>query len=203
MAKSPISIITGSNPPSFNLTMSDDALITFEGQTTPTAVGSAFALSFQDVGFMPVNTVTIAGMSQDLKGKFDGLFIQYSGQGTQNFAAPNAPTTADYSYLHYDLVAYKGDLKFGNAADGTPTISDGKHLTVIAQGDLIPGLGHLGFDPKTGSIVGALSTTLNIDGKIAGTLNLSVMHGFGDITNLPTGTGFKLDGGILQAAFHA
>ena len=202
MAKSPINVITDPNPPPFNLTMSDDALITFTAPTTPTAPGSAFALSFNDVGFMPVNAVTIAGMPQDLHGKFDGLFIQYSGQGTQNFAAPNAPTTADYSSLHYDLVAYKGDISFGHAADGTPTFSGGKHLTVIAQGDLIPGQGHLGFNPATGGIAGDVNTTLKVDGQVTGTLDLSVSHAAGDIGFLPTGAGFTLDGGILNATFH-
>jgi len=199
----PIKLITGPNPPNFDLTMSDDALIAFTGPATPTAAGSAFALSFQDVGFMPVNAVTIAGMPQGLKGKFDGMFIKYSGQGTQNFAAPNAPTTAEYSSLHYDLFGYEGDMTFGHAADGTPTISGGKHLTAIAQGDLIPGLGHLGFDPATGGIAGDVSTTLKVDGQVTGTLDISVMHAAGDISYLSTGAGFTLNGGTLQATFHS
>lgn len=203
MAKNLIHLISDENPPPFSLTMTDDALITFMGPTTPTAAGSAFALSFLDVGFMPINAATIAGVPQNLAGKFDGLFIQYSGQGTQNFAAPNAPTTADYSSLHYELVGYKGDLTFGHAADGTPIISDGKHLTVIAQGDLIPGLGHLGFNPATGGISGAVSTTLSVDGHVAGTLDISVMHAARDLGFLPTGAGFTLDGGLLHATFTA
>lgn len=203
MAKNPIKLITGSNPPTFDLTMSDDALIIFTGPVAPTAAGSAFALSFQDTGFMPVNAVTIAGMPQDLKGKFDGLFIKYSGQGTQNFAGLNAPTTADYSALHYDLIAYKGDITFGHGADGTPIFSGGKHFTTIAQGDLIPGLGHLGFDPVTGGIAGGVSATLKIDGQVAGTLDVSVMHSAGDISYLSTGTGFTLNGGTLSATFHS
>lgn len=203
MSANSIKIITGSNPSPFSLTMSDDALITFTGPASPTAAGSAFALGFLDVGFMPVNTLTIAGMPQELQGKFDGLFIQYSGQGTQNFVAPNKPTTADYASLHYDLVGYKGDITFGHAADGTPTISNGKHLTTIAQGDLIPGMGHLGFNPATGGIAGSVSTTMKINGEVAGTLDLSVVHAAGDIGFLPSGHGFTLDGGTLQATFHS
>lgn len=200
---SPTDIITGQHPSTFDLTMSDDALITFTGPATPTAVGSAFALSFQDVGFMPINTLTIAGIPQDLKGKFDWLFIKYSGQGTQNFAGLNAPTTAEYSSLHYDLFGYKGNMIFGHAADGTPTISGGKHVTEIAQGDLIPGTGHLAFDPTTGGIAGDVSTTLEAHGQVTGMLDFSVMHAAGDINYLPTGTGFTLDGGILEATFHS
>ncbi len=203
MAKNAIKLITDPDPPQFDLTMSDDALITFTGQATPTVEGSAFALSFLDIGFMPVNLVTIAGMAQDLKGKFDGMFIQYSGQGTQNFAGPNVPTTADYSSLHYDLFAYKGNLTFGRAADGTPTISGGTHLTEIAQGDLIPGLGHLAFDPATGGIAGKVSTTMEVDGQVIGTFDISVLHAAGDISYLPTGAGFMLSDGTLHATFHS
>jgi|GEM_PF-3584156 len=203
MAKNPIHIITDANPPPFDLTMSDDALITFTGPATPTAAGSAFALSFQDAGYMPINAITIAGMPQDLKGQFDGLFVRYSGQGTQNFIAPNAPTTADYSSLHYDLIGYKGAITFGHEANGTPTFTGGKNLTEIAQGDLIPGLGHLGFDPVTHGIAGSISTSFKVDGQVTGTLDLSVVHAAGDISFLPTGNGFTLNGGILHATFHS
>ena len=153
---------------------------------------------------MPVNAATIAGMPQDLKGKFDGMFIKYSGQGTQNFAAPNAPTTAEYSSLHYDLFGYKGDMTFGHAADGTPTISGGKLLThAIAQGDLIPGLGHLGFDPATGWDRRRCEHDPEGRWRVTGTLDITVMHAAGDISYLSTGAGFTLNGGTLQATFHS
>ena len=202
MTKNPVSVITSPMPPSFEFTMSDDALITFTGLAPPTAAGSAFALSFEDNGFMPINEVTIAGIPEELKGQFDGLFIRYSGNGTQNFLAPNAPSTADYNSLHYDLIGYKGEIAFGHAPNGSPTISGGKNLTEIAQGDLIKGLGHLGFDPTTGGIAGNVSTTFKVNDQVTGTLDLSVMHAAGDIRFLPTGNGFTLDGGILHAAFH-
>ena len=41
--------------PSIELDMSDDALVTFGAPVAPNA------LSFHDIGYMPVNAVTIAG----------------------------------------------------------------------------------------------------------------------------------------------
>ena len=151
----------------FDLSMSDDALVTFGAPAGPGA------LSFLDVGYMPVNALTIGGSLQDLKGKLDGLFVHYSATGVQHFAAPGAPTTADYTSLQYEIVGYKGDAIFGHAADGTPTASDAKHLTVLAQGDLIAGTGHLGFT-ATGGITGEVNTSLQINGQVVGTLDFSV-----------------------------
>ena len=142
----------------------------------------AFALSFQDDGFLPINSVTFAGLPQDLKGKFDGLFILYSGQGTQNFVAPSAPTTADCASLHYNLVGYKGDITFGHAANGTPTVSGGKRRCNLQD-------------------FGSVSTTVKVDGRLRNA-DLSVSRAAGDIGILPTGNGFTLDGGKLSAMFH-
>ena len=145
-----------------------------------------------------MTALTIGGEMQQLKGKLDGLFIQYNATGVQHFAAPGMPTTADYTTLHYDLVGYKGDAMFGHAADGTPTLSGAKHLTVLAQGDLIAGTGHLGFTPS-GGIAGTLATTLQVDGAVAGTVNFTVQHAAGDIG--PAAGGFTLSAGMLHASF--
>lgn len=187
-------IVTGADqqPQPFDLSMSDDALVTFGAPVGPGA------LSFLDVGYMPVNALTIGGELQQLKGKLDGLFIQYNATGVQHFAAPGVPTTADYTGLHYELVGYKGDATFGHAADGTPTLSGANHLTVLAQGDLIAGMGHLGFT-ATGGIAGTVATSLQIDGAVAGTVNFTVQHAAGDIG--PAAGGFTLSGGTLHATF--
>ena len=192
MAKNPILAGGDQQPAPFELSMSDDALVTFGP-----LVGLG-ARSFLDVGYMPVNALTIGGDLQQLKGKLDGLFIHYSATGVQNFAATGAPTTAEYTSLHYELVGYKGDAAFGHAADGTPTLSGAKHLTVLAQGDLIPGTGHLGFT-AAGGIAGEVDTLMRINGRMVGTLDFSVQHAAGDIG--PAAGGFTLGGGTLHASF--
>jgi len=63
----------------------------------------------------------------------------------------------------YRTPGYKGDATFGHAADGTPTVSGAKHLTVLAQGDLITGTGHLAFGAD-GGITGEVNTSMQIDG---------------------------------------
>ncbi len=191
------SILTGDNQQisPFNLSMSDDALVTFTGPAGPGAPG---ALSFRDTGYMPVNELTIGGSLQDLKGKLDGLFIHYSAKGVQQFAAPGAPTTADYTSLQYEIMGYKGDATFGHAADGTPTVSGAKHLTVLAQGNLVFGTGHLGFGADHG-IAGEVKTLMQVDGQVAGTLDFSVQHVATDIG--PLANGFTLGGGTLHATF--
>jgi len=192
VAKNPILTGNDQQPSPFDLSMSDDALVTFGAPVGPGA------LSFLDVGYMPVNALTIGGDLQQLKGKLDGLFIHYSATGVQHFAAPGVPTTADYTSLQYELVGYKGDATFGHAADGTPTLSGAKHLTVLAQGDLITGTGHLGFGAN-GGISGEVDTSMRIDDQVVGTLDFSVQHAAGDIG--PAANGFTLSGGTLHATF--
>ncbi len=193
MSKNPILTGNDQQPQPFDLSMSDDALVTFGAPVGPGA------LSFLDVGYMPVNKLTIGGDLQHLQGKLDGLFIQYNATGVQHFAATGAPTTADYTSLQYELVGYKGDATFGHAADGTPTVSGAKHLTVLAQGDLITGTGHLAFGAN-GGITGEVNTSMRIDGQVVGTVDFSVQHAFGDIGHTATG-GLTLDGGTLHATF--
>ncbi len=192
MAKNPILTGTNQQPSPFDLSMSDDALVTFGAPAGPGA------LSFVDVGYMPVNELTIGGALQDLKGKLDGLFIHYSAEGVQHFAAPGVPTTADYTKLQYELVGYKGDATFGHDAYGTPTLSGAKHLTVLAQGNLIDGTGHLRFG--VGGITGEVNTLMRIDDQVVGTLDFSVQHATGDI-HYPLTGGLTLDGGTLHATF--
>jgi len=191
VAKNPILTATDQQPSPFDLSMSDDALVTFIGPAGPGA------LLFLDTGYMPVNGLTIGGGPQYLKGQLDGLFIHYNAEGVQHFAASGAPTTADYTSLQYELMGYKGDAAFGHAADGTPTVSGAKHLTVLAQGDLITG--YLGFGAD-GGITGEVNTSMQIDGQMVGTLDISVQHTSSDIGHTATG-GLTLDGGTLHATF--
>lgn len=171
--------------------MSDDALVTFGAPVGPGA------LSFHDEGYMPVNELTIGGTLQQLKGKLDGLFIHYTAGGVQHFdPTSGAPTTADYTSLHYELMGYKGGITFGHTADGTPTVSDAKHLTVLAQGDLIAG--YLGFGADHG-IAGQVEASMQVDGQAVGTLKIDVQHAARDIGY--TATGLTLDGGTLHATF--
>lgn len=190
MAKNPIPLITDQNPPAFNLSMNDNATVVFGPPVGPGA------LSFTDAGYMPINDLTIGGDPQRLHGKLDGLFIQYSAQGVQHFDQNGTPTTADYTSLHFELVGYKGDASFGHAADGAATVSDTKHLTVLAHGDLI--MGQLGFN-ASGGITGQVNASYQINGRVVGTLDLSVQHAAGDITQ--TANGFTLSGGTLHASF--
>jgi len=198
VVKNPILSDKAQLPQAFDLSMSDDALITFGAPVGPVGPFGPIAVSFLDTGFMPVNALTIGGEMQQLKGKLDGLFIQYNATGVQHFAAPGVPTTADYTTLHYELVGYKGDATFGHAADGTPTLSGAKHLTVLAQGDLLPGMGHLGFTPA-GGIAGTVATSFQVNGAAAGAVNFTVEHSATDIGPAPGG--FTLSGGTLHATF--
>lgn len=189
MSNNPWQTITGKNPPQFNLEMTDDALVTFGA---PVALD---ALSFTDIGYMPVNALTIGSNLQQLTGRYDGLFIQYRGTGIQHFAN-TTPTTADYTSLHYELVGYKGMPTFSHAADGTPIVSDASHLTILAQGNLLHG--QLGFN-GLGGISGEIDATFQVKGQVTGTLQLDVQHNAYDIT--PTAAGFTLDHGSLQATY--
>lgn len=189
MSNNPWQTISSKNPPQFNLEMTDDALVSFGAPVAPNA------LSFNDTGYMPVTALTIGSNLQQLTGKFDGLFIEYSGKGIQHFAN-NTPTTADYTSLHYDLVGYKGTPTFGHAANGAPIVSDAGHLTILAQGDLLHG--QLGFN-SVGGIAGEIDATFRVKGDVTGTLTLNVQHSAGDI--MPTATGFTLDHGFLQATY--
>ena len=173
------------------MSMSDDALVTFGMPVVPGA------LPFTDVGYMPVNMLTIGSTLQDLKGKLDGLFIDYTAKGVQHFYTNGAPPTIDYTDLKYRIMGYKGDAIFTHAADGTPMVSDIKHLTVLAKGDLITG--SLGFTPN-GGIAGQIHTSMQINGQAAGTLDIQVAHEAHDIGFTATG-GLTLSDGKLVATF--
>ena len=134
----PIRTITDQQPPAFGFNMTDNGAVVLGMPVGPGA------LSFTDAGYMPITALTIDGDPQRLRGNPDSLFIKYSAQGVQHFAPDGVPTTADYTSLHFELVGYKGNGSFGRAPEGTATFSGGKHLTVLAQGDLI--MGQLGFN---------------------------------------------------------
>ena len=192
MPQPPFKTITSSDAPSFGLSMTDDALVTFTGP--PNAEG---ATPFVDQGFMPINQVTIGGIPQDVHGKYDGLFIHYFALGTQSISANGLPSV-DYSSLDYEVYGYKGDATFGHASDGTPTESGATHLDVLAQGSMIPGTGHLQFNPD-GTIKGNVDATYTVGGQQTGTLDLLISHAAADLS--PTANGFTLKGGDLQATF--
>ena len=188
--------------PGFSLDMTDDALVTlgtpmnFQGPTATT--------TFRDVGFMPVTPQSIAGAPLHLPGWVDGLFIQYTSDGSQNLynigtaSSPNyVPTTATYTDLHYELIAYRGNASFGHALDGTPTVAGILKEAVIAHGDLISG--SLGVNPATHAISGDVLTTLQIGNGTVGNLDILVSHAAGDVGPAPSG--FTLSGGALHATF--
>jgi hypothetical protein len=180
-------------PRSIELQMSDDALVTFGPPVDPGAV------SFHDIGYMPVNALTISGhiAGNPLPGGLDGMFIHYVSDGVQHFAVTGAPSTADYTGLHYELVGYKGNATFGHAADGTPTISGIVQQTVLTQGDLIAG--HLAFGAD-GGITGEVDATVQFGGRATGRLDISVQHTAGDIGH-PSASSLTLSGGKLDATF--
>jgi len=181
-------------PVSIELSMSDDALVTFGA-----SVG-ADAQLFHDIGYMPVNALTIAGIipgiPAPLSGGLDGMFVRYSADGVQ-YMANGAPSTADYTGLRYDLVGYTGHAKFGHTADGTPTVSGLLGQVVLAQGDLITG--HLAFD-KSGAISGEVEVTMRAGLLTTGRLDVSVQHAAGDVGHTATG-GLTLSNGNLVGTF--
>jgi len=171
--------------------MSDDALVTFGAPVGPGEV------SFHDTGFMPVNQLTLGNLTLPSPSGLGGLFISYSGDGVQNFSANGAPTSANYTDLHYQLIGYTGDATFSHAADGTPTLSGVSTEVVLAQGDLIAG--HLAFG-ATGNISGEVDTTMQVGGVNVGDLDISVQHSASDIGHTATG-GLTLSAGALHATY--
>jgi hypothetical protein len=181
-------------PVSIEFNMSDDALVTFGGPI------GADALSFHDIGYMPVNALAIAGVIPGipvpLPNGLGGMFVRYSADGVQHFAN-GAPSTADYTGLRYDLVSYTGNATFGHAADGTPTVSGLLTQIVLAQGDLIAG--HLAFD-ASGAISGEVDVTVRSGPLTTGRLDVSVHHAAGDVGHTATG-GITLSNGNLVGTF--
>ncbi len=182
-------------PATLDLKLNDDALVTF-GQP----VGSD-GLSFHDVGYMPINEMTIAGNIPGVtprlsNGDFSGVFVQYTGDGVQHFAN-GFPTTADYTNLHYELIGYKGDATFGPSADGTPTVTGPIHEFVLAQGDLISG--QLAFN-SSGGVGGELDVTMQVGGHRVGSMDISVQHSAADIGHTATG-GLTLSKGDVVGTF--
>jgi len=181
-------------PGSVKLNMTDDALITFGA---PIGVN---AVSFHDSGYMPVDSLTIAGIIPGVS--FPGLgspgrmFIRYSGDGIEQIAN-GVPGTATYTRLQYDLVGYTGHALFGHAADGTPTVSGLLAQVVLAQGDLISG--HLAFD-ATGAISGEIDVTMRIGSRNIGSLDVAVQHAATDIGRTATG-GLTLSNGSFVGTF--
>ena len=182
-------------PATLQLTMSDDALVTFGQPVAPDA------LAFHDIGYMPVNAITIAGSIPGVtatlsSGGLSGMFIQYVSDGVQHFAN-GFPTTADYTSLHYQLMGYTGLATFGHAADGTPTVSGLVREVVLAQGDLISG--QLAFNAG-GGIGGEVDVTMQVGGLRIGSMDISVQHSAADIGQTATG-GLTLSNGALVATF--
>jgi hypothetical protein len=181
-------------PVSTEFNMTDDALVTFGGPV------GADPVPFHDIGFMPVNALTIAGaipgISVPLPGGLAGMFVRYSADGIQHFAN-GAPSTADYTGLRYDLVGYTGHATFGHAADGTPTVSGLLTQVVLGQGDLIAG--HLAFD-ASGAISGEVDVTVRSGLLTMGRLDVAVQHAAGDVGHTATG-GITLSNGNLVGTF--
>lgn len=171
------------------LTMTDDALVTF-GQ--PTSGG----VMFHDTGFMPVTAESVAGHTFAPPAGTT-MFLAYNATGVQHFSASGAPTTADYTQLHYTLYAAQGKGSFGHAADGTPTSAGMSDLVKLAGGYLIKG--ELAFT-QTGGITGSISATASVFGAPIGSVAMSIQHAATDIGHTATG-GLTLSGGNPHATF--
>ena len=188
-------LTNGHQPPTtLELTMSDDALVTF-GQP----VGSD-GLAFHDIGYMPVNAMTVAGNIPGVtarlsNGTLDGVFVQDVGDGVQHFSN-GLPTTAYYTSLHYELIGYTGTATFDHAADGTPTVTGPIHEFVLAQGDLLSG--QLAFN-ASGGVGGEMDVSMQVGGHRVGSMDISVQHSTMDISY--TATGLKLSNGELVGSF--
>jgi hypothetical protein len=175
---------------SAKLHISDDALVTF---TQPNSLGVS---AFHDSGFMPITEATIAN------GVTTHFYLQYDSTGSLQFGA-QGPVSADYSSLHYREFAYTGNATFGHAADGTPTITGVHDAIQVMSGDLIPGHGHLAFNPN-GSISGEVNVTAKIGGAgpVVGQYDIAVSHAASDIGFTRTG-GMTLTGGTSTASYFS
>ena len=191
------------NPlPSFSFNATDDALVTLG---TPTDIqGPTATTTFTDVGYMPITSQSVAGMPVNLPGWLSGLFIQYTSDGVQNLynigtsSNPDfVPTTATYTDLQYELIAYSGSATFSHGANGVPTVTGITKEAVVAQGDLISG--SLAVNPATHAISGDVLTTMQIGGRTVGDLDITVNHAASDVGPAPSG--FTLSGGTLHATF--
>lgn len=170
------------------LHLTDDALVTF---TQPNSAGVA---TFHDSGFMPITESTVSD------GKAVHFFLQYDSTGTLQFG-PQGPASATYSALHYREFAYTGNATFGHAADGTPTLTGTHDVAQVMAGDLIPGQGHLTFNPN-GSISGEVNVTARVGGAgpVVGQYDIAVNHSASDIGFTAKG-GMTLSGGTSTATF--
>jgi len=169
--------------------LTDDALVTF---TQPNQLGVS---TFHDSGFMPITETTIGSNGQT------HFFLQYDSTGTLQFG-PQGPASATYSSLHYREFAYTGPAAtFGHAADGTPTLTGVHDAIQVLAGDLIPGQGHLKFNPD-GSISGQVNVTAKIGGAgpVIGQQDIAVQHAATDIGFTAKG-GMTLSGGTSTATF--
>ena len=92
------------------LVLQDNAQITF---------GDG-GLSFADAGLMPVVGFTDGGSAVAAPGYGAGwgLYVQYSGSGTQAYAPEGYPTVATFDALHFSLVGYEGARRSGSMRAG-------------------------------------------------------------------------------------
>jgi len=173
--------------------MTDDAVVTF-GKTGPAGT------SFSDVGYMPVNQLTLGSNPLQLPSDSSHFFISYSGKGVQD-----ASGHISYTSLHYELIRYTGPLASFSVDGGKATVTGASNRTVIAQGDLIKNQGNLQIayaDPGhtiIAGIAGNIDASVKIGGKTVGELDISVNHSGTDLG--PAAGGFTLTGGTLHATF--
>jgi hypothetical protein len=187
----------GNPRPAFSLDMTDDALVTFVPSTT------SDALSFTDVGYMPITPATLAASPLHLPAWADGAFISYTGHGLRQVDATTGAQKATYSDLIYSMIAFKGDANFGHDPAGNPIVSGVSKEAVFAQGvlDTMSGENFLSIVDKQFDIAGVVHTTLQVGGKTVGTLDLTVNHtGSTDVQQLSTGA-LVLSGGMLHADY--
>jgi hypothetical protein len=190
----------------FTMNMTDDAYVSFMGPDPNSTDG----VLFRDVGYMPINSLTLGGNPLHIPNGFNA-YIEYEGLGVQH----TTTGTIDYTGLTYKLYAYNGNAgtftNDPNASAGYNVTAGGIHNPVLlATGSLDPSGQHDlhfgGFDPVTqqpSTIGGQLDVSVMVGSNQIGTLDIGVQHQIAtDMHWNNAGSGFSLDHGTLTAAFY-
>lgn len=110
--------------------------------------------SFTDSGFLSFSNLQLTGTFVDAVGLNStyGLFVEFSGTGTQTPGDPTvAPTMGSFDTLEYTLFGYNGDAAtfgFDGANNPTTSVADGDRIT-LATGSLVQGT--VSTAPATGT----------------------------------------------------
>jgi hypothetical protein len=98
--------------------------------------------SFSESGFLSVQNFQLGSTilnTPDLNSSY-GLYIQFSGTGTQTAGDPTTTfTTGSFTSLEYTLYGFTGKASFGFDGSHNPTISGASDAVALATGSLIEG----------------------------------------------------------------